>query len=165
MPLFIGSTRGVDIAASLDAAIPLLGAGPGLTPSWDDLLIGYICGLRATAAKDWSQVCFLSQFGEAVHKASLAATTAVSRSYIKRTIEGLGPAWIEDVLAAIGVGDPELTKCAAAHALAVGNTTGTDMMLGAVLGSSVWQAGAQTAHVLAALSCHEPHPVQTRQTS
>ena len=164
LPLLIGNTRCVEIAPSLVAAIPLIGAGPGLTPSWDDLLIGYICGLRATAAKNWSQVCFLSQFGEAVNRAS-AVTTAVSRSYIASTIEGCGPEWVEDVLAAIGIGDSELTFRMAVRALRMGSTSGTDMMLGAVLGSSVWQASTQIADVLAALSCREVHPVKTRQTS
>ena len=163
LPLLINSTRCVEIAHSLDAAIPLLGAGPGLTPSWDDLLIGYICGLRATTAKNWSQVCFLSQFGEAVHSAS-AVTTAVSRSYIASTIEGCGPQWVEDVLAAIGIGDSGLTCRMAVRALRMGNTSGTDMMLGAVLGSCVWQATTQIVDVLAALSCCEVHPVEKHQS-
>ena len=164
LPLLIGNTRCVEIAPSLVAALPLIGAGPGLTPSWDDLLIGYICGLRATTVRNWSQVCFLSQFGEAVHTAS-AGTTAVSRSYIASTIEGRGPEWVEDVLAAIGIGDSELTLRMAIRALRMGNTSGTDMMLGAVLGSSVWQASTQIVDVLAALSCREAHPVKTCQPS
>ena len=164
LPLLVASTRGLEIAPSLVAAIPLIGAGPGLTPSWDDLLIGYICGLRATTTKSWSQVCFLSQFGEAVHSAS-AVTTAVSRSYINSTIEGCGPDWVEDVLAAMGIGDSELTYRMAVRALRMGNTSGTDMMLGAVLGSCVWQASTQIVNVLAALSCRKVHPVKTRQTS
>ena len=164
LPLLIGNTRCVEIAPSLAAAIPLVGAGPGLTPSWDDLLVGYICGLRATAAKNRNQVCFLSQFGEAVHSAS-AVTTAASRSYIASTIEGCGPEWVEDVLAAIAIGDSELTFRMAVRALRMGNTSGTDMMLGAVLGSSVWQASTQIIDVLAALSCREVHPVKIRQTS
>ena len=164
LPLLIGNTRCVEIVPSLAAAIPLIGAGPGLTPSWDDLLIGYICGLRATAVKNWGQVCFLSQFGEAVNRAS-AVTTAVSRSYIASTIEGCGPDWVENVLAAIGIGDSELTFRMAVRAQRIGNTSGTDMMLGAVLGSSVWQAGTQIVDVLAALSCREVHPLKRRQTS
>lgn len=156
LPLLIASTRDLAIARCLAVAVPLIGAGPGLTPSWDDLLIGYICGLRATASGDLGRTSFLYRFGAAIQKAS-AATTDVSRWYIQQTIAGHGPQWIEDVLDAIGSGDLERTSRSAQSALHIGNTSGTDMMLGAVLGSSVWQLGAQAAEVLTTLSCRDPH--------
>jgi hypothetical protein len=156
LPLLVASTREHEIAICLANAIPLIGAGPGLTPSWDDLLIGFICGLRATAATSRIQRRFLTEFGLAVENAS-AATSAVSRSYIEHTVDGFGPIWVEDVLAALGAGDCELTRRATARALRMGHTSGTDMMIGAVLGSSAWQAGTQAADVLAVLSCHEAH--------
>lgn len=152
LPRLVASTRGIDVAASLAAAIPLIGAGPGLTPSWDDLLIGYMCGLRATAAASWRRAQFLGRFGEAVRDAS-AATSAVSRLYIQRTVAGHGPEWIEDALAAIATGNSRRTIRATARALRIGNTSGTDMMLGAILGSSAWQPSTEAAEVLAALSC------------
>lgn len=164
LPLLIGNTRYVEIAPALIAAIPLIGAGPGLTPSWDDLLIGYFCGLRATTAKNLSQVRFLSQFGEAVISAS-KVTTAVSRAYIASTIEGRGPKWVEDVLASIGTGDSLLTSCMVDRALRIGNTSGTDMMLGAVLGSAVWQARTPIIDVLTVLACRNVQPLNARQAS
>ena len=152
LPRLVASTRRLDVAASLAAAIPLIGAGPGLTPSWDYLLIGYMCGLRATAGTDCRQARFFGRFGKAVHGAS-AGTTAVSREYIQRTVEGTGPEWIEDTLAAIGSGDSARTFRATARALRIGNTSGTDMMLGAILGSSARQASTEAAEVLSVLSC------------
>ena len=154
LPRLMAATRALEISSCLAVAIPLIGAGPGLTPSWDDLLIGFICGLRATAGKDRSQERFLSEFAMAVNNAS-ARTSPVSRSYIEQTADGCGPAWIEDVFAAIGAGDGDLTRHTTVRALRMGHTSGTDMMLGALLGSSAWQAGTQTAHVLAVLSCPE----------
>ena len=156
LPRLVAATHALEIAPCLAAAIPLIGAGPGLTPSWDDLLIGFICGLRATDGNDRSQGRFLAEFGVAVDNAS-TATTAVSRLYIEHTVHGFGPIWIEDVLAAIGGGDCERTRRATARALRMGHTSGTDMMIGAVLGSSAWHAGTHAADVLAVLSCHEPH--------
>ena len=156
LPPLVAAARELEIATCLANAIPLIGAGPGLTPSWDDLLIGFICGLRATAPTSRSQRRFLTEFGLAVDNAS-AATTAVSRSYIEHTVEGFGPIWVEDVLAAIGAGDCELTRRATERALRMGHTSGTDMMIGAVLGSSAWQAGAQADGVLVVLSCHGRH--------
>ena len=151
IPLLVASARQIDVAASLTASIPLIGAGPGLTPSWDDFLIGYICGLRATAATSWKRARFLARFGEAVRDAS-TVTSAVSRSYIQRAVAGHGPEWIEDALAAIAAGDSGRTVRTTARALRIGNTSGSDMMLGVILGSSTWQTSTETAEVLAALS-------------
>jgi hypothetical protein len=162
LPQLMAATRALEISTALAAAIPLVGAGPGLTPSWDDLLVGFLCGLRATAGKDRGQKRFFTEFAMAVGKAS-ALTSPVSRSYIEQTADGFGPTWIEDVLAAIGAGDCELTRQTTARALRMGHTSGTDMMLGVVLGSAAWQAGAQAAHALAVLSCPELHCATTPQ--
>jgi len=153
LPLLISSTRECDVDQALEAAVSLIGAGPGLTPSWDDLLVGYICGLRATLTiDDWNRSLFLDQFGRAIHQAS-SGTTDVSRRYIERTARGEGPAWIEHVLDAIAWGNVTAAQHAARYAMSIGTTSGTDMMLGAVLGSSVWQPGEPADALLAAMSC------------
>jgi hypothetical protein len=160
LPELIQSAQQLDIMSSLAAALPLVGAGPGLTPSWDDLLIGFLCGLRVTSGSDPSRCQFINQFGRAMARAS-TKTTAVSRAYIQRTIDGAGPAWIEDALAAIATGDSMGTHAATARALRVGHTSGVDMMLGVILGSAVWQHGSEVNQVLSALSCRrsEFHPI------
>jgi Protein of unknown function (DUF2877) len=152
LPQLMHSVRQREVAPALAAGLPLIGAGPGLTPSWDDLLIGFCCGLRASCGSDASQSCFIAQFSSALARAA-EITTAVSRCYIRRTVEGAGPPWIEEALAAIAAGDSSRTYGAAARALRVGHTSGTDMMLGAILGSSVWQSGKEVHQVLHALSC------------
>jgi hypothetical protein len=151
LPELIRSARQLDITPALAAALPLVGAGPGLTPSWDDLLIGLFCGLLTTSWSD-DQHRFVEQFGDAMSLAS-ARTTTVSRAYIRGTIDGAWPAWIEDVLAAIAAGDSIRSRTAAARALSVGHTSGVDMMLGVILGSAVWQESNEVDQVLAALSC------------
>lgn len=154
LPLLIASTRTFSVVDTLAAAVPLIGAGPGLTPSWDDLLIGYMCGLRATSAGDLNRASFLDRIGGAICLAS-AHTTAVSRFYIERTAQGYGPNWIETVLSAISRGDCDLTNRSTREALHVGRTSGTDMMFGAVLGTLVWQSEAQGQgfRILSAILC------------
>lgn len=154
LPLLIAATRECAVSRALAAAVQLIGAGPGLTPSWDDLLVDYICGLRVTlTVEDRKRALFLDQFGLAIHQAS-SRTTDVSRRYIERTVRGEGPAWIEDVLHAIALGDLERAQHATRPTMNIGTTSGTDMMLGAVLGSAAWQLGAQAIAMLATLSCH-----------
>jgi hypothetical protein len=152
LPRLIQSARQFDLASSFAIALPLLGAGPGLTPSWDDLLIGFLCGLRDTSGIDPSRCQFINQFGRAMARAS-TKTTAVSRAYIQRTVDGAGPVWIEDALAAIAAGDTIDAHAATARASRVGHTSGVDMMLGVILGSAVWQHGSEVNQVLSALSC------------
>ena len=152
LPRLIQSARQLDLVSSLAIALPLLGAGPGLTPSWDDLLIGLLCGLRVTSGSDPSRCQFINQFGRAMARAS-TKTTAVSRAYIQRTVDGAGPVWIEDALAAIAAGDTIDAHAATARASRVGHTSGVDMMLGVILGSAVWQHGSDVKQVLSALSC------------
>jgi Protein of unknown function (DUF2877) len=153
LPRLVQSVRQFDLSSSLAAALPLVGAGPGLTPSWDDLLIGFLCSLRAASGSDPSRWQFIDQFGRAMARAS-TKTTAVSSAYIQRTIAGAGPAWIEDTLAVIAAGDWIGAHAATARALRVGRTSGVDMMLGVILGSAVWQHGSEVDQVLSALSCH-----------
>src|SRR5262245_21898613 len=52
LPRLVQSVRQFDVMSALTAALPLGGAGPGLTPSWDDLLMGLFCGLRATSERN-----------------------------------------------------------------------------------------------------------------
>lgn len=157
LPRLIASTRILSADDALAAAVPLIGAGPGLTPSWDDLLIGYLCGLRAVSAGKSDRASFRGRIGEAICLASVR-TTAASRFYIERTARGCGPGWVEAVLRAISRGDCALADRSTRTALRVGRTSGTDMMLGAMLGLSAWQpeAQGQEPRILAAMLRNDP---------
>jgi len=152
LPQLIRSIRQLDLAPSVSVALQLLGAGPGLTPSWDDLLIGLLCGLRATCRGDLHHNQFSREFGGGILGGS-EKTTAVSRAFVLRTINGSGPKWVEDALAAIAAGDSSYARSATARALGVGHTSGTDTMIGAILGAAIWQRGNEPDQVLSALSC------------
>ena len=56
-------------------------------------------------------------------------------------------------LAAIAAGDSSHARSATAQALRVGHTSGTDTMIGAILGAAIWQKGNEADQVLSALSC------------
>lgn len=152
LPQLIRSIRRLDLAPSVSVALQLLGAGPGLTPSWDDLLIGLLCGLRATCRGDLCHNQFTREFGGGILGGS-EKTTAVSRAFVLRTVNGSGPKWVEDALAAIAAGDSSHARSATAQALGVGHTSGTDTMIGAILGAAIWQQGNEPDEVLSALSC------------
>jgi hypothetical protein len=95
---------------------------------------------------------FSREFGGGILGGS-EKTTAVSRAFVLRTINGSGPKWVEDALAAIAAGDSSYARSATARALGVGHTSGTDTMIGAILGAAIWQRGNEPDQVLSALSC------------
>ncbi|PZS14638.1 MAG: hypothetical protein DLM57_14090 [Pseudonocardiales bacterium] len=112
-----------DPGAQFDAVAALLGRGPGLTPSGDDVVTGFLLGARA--------------FGRAVPGAAAAvlelardATSALSAQLLHDAVDGL---CIPEVAAAVA----ELAgRIAPAHAgrrlLAVGHTSGAALAAGLV---------------------------------
>ncbi|MDH3738699.1 MAG: DUF2877 domain-containing protein, partial [Alphaproteobacteria bacterium] len=52
VPRLLNAAQKNDVEAALAAAAQLVGAGPGLTPSGDDFLAGFLVGARQTAQTD-----------------------------------------------------------------------------------------------------------------
>lgn len=114
---------GDDPAAQFVAVAALLGRGPGLTPSGDDVLAGFLLGARA--------------FGRAVPGglaavATLArgATTALSAQLLGHAARGECVAEFAAVVAAL-TGRPAAPD-AVGRLLAVGHTTGAALAVGLV---------------------------------
>jgi Protein of unknown function (DUF2877) len=111
-----------------DRAEILIGLGPGLTPSGDDLLGGAMIALHA--------------LGRATMAMRLAAwalplaetrTGAISRAHLACAAAGEGSASLHDVLAALLTGDTTALTEAVAALGAIGHSSGWDMLAGAVL--------------------------------
>lgn len=139
-PLFTGQTPPMNIYC--DAALPhvrallqalqeedtqqinrsvssLLGLGPGLTPSGDDLLSGLLYGLRHSSARDREGSIALR---DAIRKFAPKRTNAVSADYLyaiadDAAFDRMAGAW-EDPAAG------------AADLLQIGSNSGTEMLLG-----------------------------------
>ncbi|WP_158562822.1 DUF2877 domain-containing protein [Marinitenerispora sediminis] len=121
----------------------LLGLGPGLTPSGDDLLCGALLAVRALGGPDRTDV-----LAAAVRRAR-SATTALSAALLEHAARG------EGCPQAVGLVEAVTGHRAVAPALAalraVGHTSGTDLALGvlagarAVVGPGAARAGAAGA--------------------
>jgi hypothetical protein len=110
------------------AAEILIGLGPGLTPSGDDLLGGAMIALHA--------------LGRAAVAARLAAwalplaaerTGAISAAHLACAAAGEGSSALHDFLAALLTGDAAALAEAAAALGAIGHSSGWDMLAGATL--------------------------------
>jgi hypothetical protein len=121
------------------AAGDLVGLGPGLTPSGDDFLTGYLAGLWVTAGVSSKRRGFAEAFAAEVEKLA-ARTNDISRTFLvdaaQRQVSGV----IADLIRAIAYhDDPETIRQAAQAAMAVGKTSGTDSVAGLLLGLMAWQ--------------------------
>lgn len=114
--------------AARTAAVGLVGLGPGLTPSGDDLLAGMLVALRAAGRHETAR-----HLGQWVSGVAPEATTAFSRAALTAAAEGHAAEAMADVIASILSGDdarlPQLIEPIAA----IGHTSGWDMLAGVTL--------------------------------
>jgi hypothetical protein len=122
------------VAARLLAPIPsrppvgLLGLGPGLTPSGDDLLCGVLVALHAIGRIDAAH-----ELNGAIAQAAPAETCPLSSAFLHAAGEGLGAEPLHAAIAAVLDGD-RATLTRHAEALGrIGHTSGWDALAGAVL--------------------------------
>ena len=110
----------------------LIGLGPGLTPSGDDLLGGCLIALRRTGRRGQAEA-----LGDAALTAARTATGRISLAHLACAAQGLGAAALHDALeavVAVGDGGDGGDADAALTALdGVGHCSGWDALAGAVL--------------------------------
>jgi hypothetical protein len=126
-----------DRCAAAEVATGLIGLGPGLTPSGDDALVGIEAALHAL---DWPSAGFLaSAMGDVEDR-----TTALAATLLRHAAAGEFAERLHTLLAALLGSDDETIPTAIDRAAAWGATSGTDCMLGVLIGLDV-AAGVRTA--------------------
>jgi hypothetical protein len=121
--------------ALTDAVRELIGLGPGLTPSSDDMLAGLVllCLLYAKnrgCKKGASQL-----MAQVTAKEARGRTTLLSEEYLRQAAWGRGNEPVMRLCAALLTGGRELVERETRIVLAIGETSGTDTVLGIVLGT------------------------------
>ncbi|HEY8370774.1 MAG TPA: DUF2877 domain-containing protein, partial [Thermodesulfobacteriota bacterium] len=117
-----GRTR--TVPALLDAAETLLGLGPGLTPSGDDALVGYVAALWTAGA---SGRALVRDVAAPLAERAAARTTRLGREILGCAARGLAA---EPLGRLARCGDAE----SVAGLLACGATSGGDCLVGWVAG-------------------------------
>jgi Protein of unknown function (DUF2877) len=138
VPALIDATRNFQVDGAIAAIRPLIGLGPGLTPSGDDFIVGYLAGLWSTVGGHSCRLRFMSSVGTWLLQA-VADTNAISRTYIKCAVKG----HVSEPIAILAqrlerANNMDSVREATRTALQVGNTSGADGVLGLLLGSSAW---------------------------
>ena len=117
----------------------LIGLGYGLTPSGDDFLVGYMAGLWCTAGVNPFRTRFLTALGSELSEVS-RNTNAISCAYLRSASKGN----VSEPIAKLAhqltqPNDMNSVRAATRAALQIGHTSGSDGVLGMLLGCLAWQ--------------------------
>jgi hypothetical protein len=117
----------------------LIGLGAGLTPSGDDLLVGYLAGLWCTVQDGTKRAQFISSLGETIIHLS-NKTNDISRTYLYHAARGQVSSRLADLAEAIcRGGHPRHLLETAETAMSVGHTSGMDAVSGLMVALSAWE--------------------------
>jgi hypothetical protein len=123
-----------------DSAVnSLIGLGPGLTPSGDDLLVGYMAGLWCMVRDKSERAQFISGLGETIRHLS-QNTNDISRTYLYHAVRGQVSSRLANLAEVIGQGaNPEQLLEIAAAAMKIGHTSGMETVTGLLVGLTAWE--------------------------
>jgi Protein of unknown function (DUF2877) len=136
-----------------DAIRGFVGLGPGLTPSSDDLLAGLVL-ICVLYAKNNQYAWRASQLiAQATVNEVRGRTTLLSEELLKQAAYGRGNEVVMRLCNALLTKKPESVKRETSCVLGIGETSGTDTVLGIALGillfigqSQFWQRGILDEH-------------------
>lgn len=136
------ATRDFHLEDAKTSIRPLIGLGPGLTPSGDDFLVGFLAGLWSTADNSPSRTQFLAALNRVLSETTLS-TNDISCTYLRSAAKG----HVSEPIAKLAqqlkwASDTSSVRTAAQAALQVGHTSGPAGVLGLLLGCLVWQSPA-----------------------
>ena len=133
------------LTADAPPPVDLLGLGPGLTPSGDDVLCGMLVALHAVG-----QAGVAAELYGALAAAAPTATSPISGAFLRAAGEGLGCEALHAAIAAVLEGQADTVSDRAEALGRIGHTSGWDGMAGAML---VLQAFGTTEGQPAGVAC------------
>jgi hypothetical protein len=133
----IAAAERFDSHACAEAAHEMIGLGPGVTPSGDDILIGFLAGLHSMAGNNKERQSFIQEFGSAIFLL-LKETNEISRTYIQHAIKGEFSSSIVALIDAIRKGEQLQLLTSTENAMRVGHSSGMDSVTGLLIGLASW---------------------------
>ena len=129
--------RSGDLEAAAAAAAQMAGCGPGLTPSSDDFLTGFMAALLTRSAAD-NRIQPVLALTKRMADSACPKTNAISGGFLAQSAQGL---FSEDVIspmtALFSEGDPQALSDAAYKVACFGETSGTDILTGIYFGAKI----------------------------
>jgi len=115
----------------------LIGLGPGLTPSCDDTLTGFISSLLLVTETLSGDTYYAREVGQTITSVADGQTTLLSQKLLEHATLGEPPELTHNVIEAIAAGTEEQVRKVTFKLLAVGHSSGADTLLGILLGFHV----------------------------
>lgn len=140
----IASADGFDVQRSIQAAEGLIGLGPGVTPSGDDVLIGFLAGLWSLSGQHAKRQSFVRSFGRDLLRIA-RQTNEISRTYLYHAVQGQFSSTLSTLVEKIGTGGN--VESAVREALQVGHSSGMDSVTGLLISLAVWNVPAHAQPV------------------
>jgi hypothetical protein len=125
--------RSGELAGVKKVSQSLIGLGPGLTPSVDDMLTGFMVASWWFANSFDKNAIRIRKVNEAIISCA-NGTNLLSQQLLRHAARGETNETVEDFLKAIFVGKPTNVKVKTERVLEIGESSGMDMMAGLLLG-------------------------------
>lgn len=138
VPALLDATGDLQVTKACAAIEPLIGLGPGLTPSGDDFLVGYLAGLWSAAGNNLSRLRFLTSMGAWLSEAA-SGSNIISQTSIESAIRGNVSEPIAALAQQLAQTDCiERIRAATRTALHVGHSSGPAGTAGLLFGCAAW---------------------------
>jgi hypothetical protein len=142
--MLLEAVRGTDLFAIGKATRGLAGLGPGLTPSGDDLLTGFMLMISLYAKNTGRIQEKVTRINGAVLSGALGRTTTLSEEYLIQAAQGRGNESATTLCRELLTGNEGSIEQAVRNIAIIGETSGTDTALGIILGAGSfleWEEG------------------------
>ena len=127
-----------DIESIKRSVDPILGLGPGLTPSCDDFLAGLILSLNTAGSSLFNSepatMQFFSDTSKKISELATDKTTIYSQSFINEAAQGEGPKAALDLIFSVITKSPDRVAEFSKKLISVGATSGADICIGIYYG-------------------------------
>ncbi len=133
LPALSCADADLDCVAAAHALAQLTGLGPGLTPSGDDFIVGYLAALHGRCPFEPLLPRYLEELSGPVMQFALAANL-ISRQYLLNALAGEFSESLAQVVLGIARHDDLRLRESAAQLVRVGHSSGADSMLGLLFG-------------------------------
>ncbi len=125
---------GDDARAAAEAAVALIGLGPGLTPAGDDFVGGAFFARAQGEPAAGDRRAEWERAGASVVELARGRTHPISLALLSDLVSGHGHAALHELAAAIAFSAADQTLEAARRLVRIGHSSGWDMLAGFVVG-------------------------------
>jgi hypothetical protein len=133
LPALAEASSSLDCVATAQALGQLAGLGPGLTPSGDDFIVGYLAALHSRCSCEPLLRSFLDELTAPLTELA-AAANPISRQFLLDALEGDFSESLERLVLAVRADDEPRLRESVARLVRTGHSSGTDSLLGVLFG-------------------------------